>query len=101
MQTRNWGADLGAIVRSTDGGELRPFTTLMYRARNEAVERLVGECMGRRGNAVVAMRFDFASFGACVRVCAYGIACFVERDGECEYKGKGKAERGGGDAKAQ
>ncbi|OJJ61568.1 hypothetical protein ASPSYDRAFT_43473 [Aspergillus sydowii CBS 593.65] len=89
LQAHNWGADLGAIVRSTVDGELRPFTTLMYRARNEAVERLVGEYMDRGGNAVVAMRFDIASFGACVQVCAYGTACFAEREGE------GKAERGG------
>ncbi|OJJ00888.1 hypothetical protein ASPVEDRAFT_40392 [Aspergillus versicolor CBS 583.65] len=88
VRARNWGADLGAIVRSAIGGELRPFTTLMYRARNEAVERLVGECMGRGGNAVVAMRFDIASFGACVQVCAYGTACFVEREGEGECKVK-------------
>ena len=95
VKTRNWGADLTAIVRFTVGGELRSFTTLMYRARNEAVERLVDECMGRGGNTVVAMRFDIARFGACVQVCAYGTACFAERDGE------GKAERGGGDANAQ
>lgn len=67
----------------------------MYRARNDAVERLVGERMGCGGNAVAAMRFDIASFGACVQVCAYETTCFAERDGE------GKAERGGGDAKAQ
>ncbi|PKX97668.1 uncharacterized protein P174DRAFT_439435 [Aspergillus novofumigatus IBT 16806] len=40
------GTDLGAAVRSSVGGELRPFTNLMYTSRNEAVERLVGECMG-------------------------------------------------------
>ena len=30
----------------------------MYGARNAAVERLVGECLGRGGNAVVGLRFD-------------------------------------------
>ncbi|KAL4890498.1 hypothetical protein BDV59DRAFT_184647 [Aspergillus ambiguus] len=54
----------------------------MYASRNEAVERLVGECMGRGGNAIIAMRFDVSSFGACSQVCAYGTACEVERDGE-------------------
>ncbi|GIJ86302.1 hypothetical protein Asppvi_005189 [Aspergillus pseudoviridinutans] len=79
VRTRNWGTDLGAIVRSSVGGELRPFTNLMYTSRNEAVERLVGECMGRGGNAIVAMRFDVSSMGACSQVCAYGTACVVER----------------------
>ncbi|KAH2747590.1 hypothetical protein KXV94_005429 [Aspergillus fumigatus] len=79
VRTCNWGTDLGAIVRSSVGGELRPFTNLMYTSRNEAVERLVGECMGRGGNALIAMRFDVSSIGACSQVCAYGTACVVER----------------------
>lgn len=79
VRTRNWGADLGAVVRSTVGGEIRPFTNLMYNSRNEAVERIVGECMGRGGNAIIAMRFDVASFGACSQICAYGTACQVEK----------------------
>jgi uncharacterized protein YbjQ (UPF0145 family) len=79
VRTRNWGTDLGVVLRSTVGGELRPITNLMYKSRNEAVERLVGECMGRGGNAIVALRFDVSSMGACSQVCAYGTACVVER----------------------
>lgn len=30
----------------------------MYTSRNLAVERMLGECMQRGGNAVIAMRFD-------------------------------------------
>lgn len=33
-------------------------TNMMYTARNAAQERLIGECLARGGNAVVAMRFD-------------------------------------------
>ncbi|BCS23177.1 uncharacterized protein APUU_31402A [Aspergillus puulaauensis] len=98
VRTRSWDAGLGAIVRPTVGGEMRPFMTRMYRAHNEAVERLVGECMGRR-NAAVAMRFDIASFEACVHVCAYETVCRVERDGERE--GEDDAARGGGDEDIQ
>ena len=79
VRTRNWGADIGAVVRSAVGGELRFFTDLMYTSREEAMERLVGECMGRGGNAIIAMRFDVASFGACSQICAYGTACLVEK----------------------
>jgi uncharacterized protein YbjQ (UPF0145 family) len=56
VRSRNWGVDIGAILRSVVGGEIGLFTRLMYSARNEAVERLVGECLGRGGNAVVALR---------------------------------------------
>jgi uncharacterized protein YbjQ (UPF0145 family) len=79
VRSRNWGADLSAVARSTVGGELRTFTKLMYNSRNEALERLIGECMGRGGNAVIALRFDVSSFGACSQICAYGTACLVEK----------------------
>ena len=58
VRSRNWGADIGAFLKSSVGGEIRYFTSLMYTSRNSAVERLVGECMQRGGNAIIAMRFD-------------------------------------------
>lgn len=45
-------------MKSAVGGEIRFFTTLMYSSRNSAVERLVGECLQKGGNAIIAMRFD-------------------------------------------
>ncbi|KAJ6020579.1 hypothetical protein N7540_006083 [Penicillium herquei] len=78
VRTRNWGADLGAVFRSAIGGEIRFFTNLMYSAREEAMERLVGECMSRGRNAIIAVRFDVASYGVCSQICAYGTACQVE-----------------------
>jgi uncharacterized protein YbjQ (UPF0145 family) len=56
VRSRNWGVDIGAVLRSVVGGEISLFTRLMYSARNEAVERLVGETMGRGGNAVIGLR---------------------------------------------
>lgn len=79
VRSRNWGADIGAFVRSAVGGEIKIFTNVMYSSRNDAVERLVGECMQRGGNAVVAMRFDVSSLGAWAQICAYGTACVVEK----------------------
>jgi uncharacterized protein YbjQ (UPF0145 family) len=58
VQSRNWGLDIGTFLRSTIGGELKVLTTLMYRSRNCAQERLIGECLARGGNAIIAMRFD-------------------------------------------
>lgn len=58
VRSRNWGADIGAFLRSSVGGEIRYFTNLMYTSRNAAVERMVGECMQRGGNAIIAQRFD-------------------------------------------
>jgi uncharacterized protein YbjQ (UPF0145 family) len=58
VRSRNWGVDIGAFLRSSVGGEIKYITNLMYRSRNAAQERLVGECMQRGGNAIIAMRFD-------------------------------------------
>ena len=78
VRSRNWGADLGGLLRSSVGGELRVFTTMMYSARNEAMDRMVGECMGRGGNAVLGVRMDIVAEGPWSQVCAYGTAALVE-----------------------
>ncbi|KUJ13910.1 DUF74-domain-containing protein [Mollisia scopiformis] len=91
VRSRNWGADIGAFLRSSVGGEIRYFTNLMYASRDKALERMVGECMARGGNAVVALRFDQAEVNTFSQVCAYGTACLVERIED------GKKEEGGGE----
>ena len=51
---------------------------MMYTARNEAMDRMVGECMGRGGNAILGVRFDIVAEGVWSQVCAYGTAALVE-----------------------
>jgi uncharacterized protein YbjQ (UPF0145 family) len=60
VRSRNWGSAIGNGLKSIVGGELRTFTNLMYESRNSAMERVVGECLGRGGNAIIALRFDQA-----------------------------------------
>ncbi|TVY83530.1 UPF0145 protein [Lachnellula suecica] len=79
VRSRNWGADIGAFLRSSVGGEIRYFINLMYTSRNAAVERLVGECMQRGGNAVIAQRFDQSEVNTFAQVCAYGTAVIAEK----------------------
>ena len=55
------------------------FTNMMYAARNQAMDRMVGECMGRGGNAILGVRFDIATEGPWCQVCAYGTAVLVEQ----------------------
>jgi uncharacterized protein YbjQ (UPF0145 family) len=76
VRSRNWGADIGALLKSTVGGEIRYFTNLMYTSRGEAMERLIGECMQRGGNAIIALRFDQGE----VRFCREGLVyCLLIR----------------------
>ena len=78
VRSRNWGADIGGLLRSSVGGELQVFTNMMYTARNQAMDRMVGECMGRGGNAILGVRFDIVAEGVWSQVCAYGTAALVE-----------------------
>jgi len=84
VRSRNWGAGLGGVAKSVVGGEIRVFTKLLYSARNEAAERMIGECMSRGGNAIIAMRFDVVDMGGFSQVCAYGTACQMEKLEEME-----------------
>ena len=67
------------------------FTKLMYTARNEAMDRMVGECMARGGNAVMGLRFDCVAMGVYSEICAYGTAMRVE-EVEGGEGGKGVVE---------
>lgn len=51
----------------------------MYVSRDHAVERMLGECMARNGNAIIAFKFDTSELMGFAQVCAYGTACVVEK----------------------
>jgi uncharacterized protein YbjQ (UPF0145 family) len=93
VRSRNWGADIGAFLKSSVGGELKYLTSMLYSARNSAVERMVGECQGRGGNAIIAMRFDQGEIKIWAQVCAYGTAVVVEPIEE-ETRGYGRGSSG-------
>jgi uncharacterized protein YbjQ (UPF0145 family) len=69
VRSRNWSADIGGILKSIVGGEIKYFSNMRYSVRNEAVERLLGEWMQRGGNTVVGMRFNI-KFAAWSQICA-------------------------------
>jgi uncharacterized protein YbjQ (UPF0145 family) len=79
VRSRNWGADIASVLKSAVGGELKYLTNMLYAGRDHAVERLVGECMSRGGNAIIAMRFGESEIMNFAQVTAYGTACVVEK----------------------
>lgn len=95
VRSRNWGADIGSFFKSSVGGELPMFTKLMYSARNEAMDRMVGECMSRGGNAIIGVRMDIAAESVWSQICAYGTACIIEKIEE----GEGEEEAAQGETK--
>jgi uncharacterized protein YbjQ (UPF0145 family) len=88
VRSRNWGADLASVFKSAVGGELKYLTNMLYTGRDHAVDRLVGECMSRGGNAVIAMRFGDSEIMNFAQVTAYGTACVVEKIESSENSSK-------------
>ncbi|KAK9343970.1 putative heavy-metal-binding-domain-containing protein [Lipomyces starkeyi] len=80
VRSRNVIADIGAGFKSLIGGEVGIFTKMLYDSRNSAVDRMVGDCLAKGGNAIIAMRFESGEIeGRFAEVCAYGTACIVEK----------------------
>jgi uncharacterized protein YbjQ (UPF0145 family) len=80
-RSRNVFSNIGAGLRTLVGGEVRGWTKLLTRSREQAIERLIEATRERGGNAVIAMRFDASELGAGItEVVAYGTAVTVRRD---------------------
>ncbi|KAH8918449.1 DUF74-domain-containing protein [Atractiella rhizophila] len=80
VRSRNVFASVGAGLKSLVGGEIGAYTKMMYSSRNKAVERLIGECIAKKGNAIITMRFDQGNLGPDIsQVCAYGTAVIIEK----------------------
>jgi uncharacterized protein YbjQ (UPF0145 family) len=81
-RSRNLFSNIGAGLRTLVGGELRGWTKLLTRSREQAIERLIEATRERGGNAVIAMRFDASELGAGItEVVAYGTAVTISREG--------------------
>lgn len=53
---------------------------MLYNARDQAIERMVRDCISRGGNAIVGMGFGESEILGFAQVSAYGTVVFVERE---------------------
>ena len=75
VRSRNLGSQIGAVLKSLVGGELRGMTKMLAAGRQNATDRLVAEAEGKGANAVIALRFDTSELGSTwTEICAYGTA---------------------------
>ena len=75
VEARNVGRDITQSIRNITGGELKAYSELLTKARDEALERMVEDAEGLGADAVVNVRFETSevtSGGA--EVIAYGTA---------------------------
>lgn len=61
-------------------GEPKSVTSVIYAARDQAIERMVKEAMSKGANAIVGLEVRESEVLGCVVVSVSGTACWVERD---------------------
>jgi len=79
VRAKNIGKDFLAGLKNIVGGELTGHTELLQESRNEAMGRMMQECLSRGGNAVVNVRFATSAVaGGAAELFAYGTAVVVQ-----------------------
>ena len=79
VRTRNVGAQIGAVLKSIGGGELRGLTKQLQDSRAEALARLADAASEMGATAVIAMRYDSNELaGTYQEILAYGTAVVAE-----------------------
>ena len=75
VQTKNFGKDFMAGIKTLVGGEITQYTEMLNQARQIAVKRMVDEAQAMGANAIVNVRYASASvMQGAAEVIAYGTA---------------------------
>lgn len=79
VRAKHAGRDIMASFKNIFGGELKGYTELLTEAREEAVNRMVGQAEAVGANAVINVRFSTSSITAgAAELFAYGTAVILE-----------------------
>ena len=75
VQSKNFGKDFIAGMKTIVGGEIRGYTEMLIEARQIATKRMVDEAEALGADAVVGLRYGSASvMQGAAEVIAYGTA---------------------------
>ena len=75
VQSKNFGKDFMAGMKTILGGEIRGYTEMLIEARQIATKRMVDEAEALGADAVVGLRYGSASvMQGAAEVIAYGTA---------------------------
>ena len=81
IQTKDIGRDIGQMIKTIVGGELKSYNDMIKKAREIATDRMVEEAEKLGADAVVNIRYASAAvMQGAAEVLAYGTAVkFVEK----------------------
>ena len=81
IQTKDIGRDIGQMLKTIVGGELKSYNDMMKKAREIATDRMVEEAEKLGADAVISIRYASAAvMQGAAEVIVYGTAVkFVEK----------------------
>lgn len=80
VRATHLGRDIMASLRNIVGGEVREYTELLAKAREEALRRMVQSARAMGANAIIGFRFTTSMLGTrMAEIYAYGTAVVVEK----------------------
>ncbi len=75
VQTKNFGKDFMAGIKTLVGGEITAYTEMLNEARQIAIKRMIDEAVALGADAVINIRFASSStMQSAAEVIAYGTA---------------------------
>lgn len=75
VQSKNFGKDFMASMKTLVGGEIKDYTDMLNEARQIAIKRMVDEATALGADAIVNIRFASSSMmQSAAEVVAYGTA---------------------------
>ena len=78
IQARHIGRDIMAGLRTIVGGEIKEYTVMLDKARDQAIERMVNQAEKLGANAIVGVRFTTSqTMSGAAEILAYGTAVRV------------------------
>ncbi len=78
IQARHIGRDIMAGLRTIVGGEIKEYTAMLDKARDQAIERMVNQAEKLGANAIVGVRFTTSqTMSGAAEILAYGTAVRV------------------------
>lgn len=75
IQSKHIGSDIGAGLKQIIGGELKGYSKMIAKAREQAIERMTEEAKALDADAIICMRLTTSAVMAqAAEVLAYGTA---------------------------
>jgi uncharacterized protein YbjQ (UPF0145 family) len=79
VEARNVGRDVTQSLRNLVGGELKAYSELLTKARDEALDRMVTEAEDLGADAVINVRYETSEIaGSSAEILCYGTAVRIE-----------------------